>query len=191
MTSPDGHERYQDLFVDPVSETAVIRVCPAPRVEAPPVPDDALEFDLCTPSRWSELPRITPPRGVVGCAPYLVVHDAGAALGFYGRAFGAQETARETLADGRVSAASLSIGQVVVLVGDDIPELRSGRSTSPAKLGGTPVTIHLTVDGVEAFFLRAVQAGARVLHPLCDTSFRGRLGVVEDPFGHRWSLSSA
>ncbi|MDO9017021.1 MAG: VOC family protein [Deltaproteobacteria bacterium] len=158
--------------------------------------DDPLEFDLRTPSRWSELPRLalepTAPRtAVVGVEPLLVVHDAAAAIDFYARAFGGVERARDSLPDGRIVSAVVAIDGFVIQLCDDFPELRSGRSGSPAALGGTPVTLHLTVEGIDRFFARATRAGARVLYALHDVSSLRRHGVVEDPFGHRWSLSSA
>ena len=59
---------------------------------------------------------------------------------------------------------------------------------TPKALGGTPVTIHLTVTDVDDWFRRAVDAGATVIAPV-DAQFWGdRYGVVEDPFGHRWSM---
>jgi len=157
--------------------------------------DDPLEFDLRTPSRWSELPRLAPaspgPRtAVVGVEPLLVVHDAAAAIDFYARAFGGVERARDTLPDGRIVSAVVAIDGFVIQLCDDFPELRSGRPGSPVALGGTPVTLHLTVEGVDRFFARATCAGARVLYGLHDVSALRRHGVVEDPFGHCWSLSS-
>lgn len=156
--------------------------------------DDPLEFDLRTPSRWSDLPRVAPvpPRAsVVGVEALLVVHDAAAAIAFYARAFGANERARESLPDGRILLAVLAVDEVTIHLSDDFPELRGGRGGSPSALGGTPVTLHLTVEGVDTLFARAVAAGASVRLGLHDVSPSRRHGVVEDPFGHRWSLTSA
>ena len=59
---------------------------------------------------------------------------------------------------------------------------------TPTSLGGTPVTIHLTVTDVDAKFQRAVDAGATVVAALDDQFWGDRYGVVADPFGHHWSL---
>lgn len=195
-------EAVSDLFVDafvslfePESTDAMAPFAPEPvRVRPPPLPggaSEALEFDLRTPSRWSALPQLPAAPTVVGLAPHLLVHDADAALAFYERAFGATEAYREAQTDGRIRWVAATVGGVSLVICDDLPELRFGRSSSPAVLGGTPVTLHLTVAGVEAFFLRAVQSGARILQPLQNVGHGRRHGVVEDPFGHRWSLSSA
>lgn len=63
-------------------------------------------------------------------------------------------------------------------------------SQSPLGLGGTPVTLHLYVADVDSDFARAVNAGAEVLMPLDDQFWGDRYGIVQDPFGHRWSLAS-
>ena len=157
--------------------------------------DDSFEFDLQTPSRWSEIPRLTDRPvasevAVISVVPYLVVHDAAAAIDFYARAFGGTERSREALPDGRILTAVVAIDGFTIHLGDDFSELRRGRATSPVALGGTPVTLHLTVHGIDRFFAQALRAGARVTHGLHDVSPSRRHGVVEDPFGHRWSLSS-
>ena len=59
---------------------------------------------------------------------------------------------------------------------------------TPKALGGTPVTIHLTVTDVEDRFQRAIDAGATVVMPLEDQFWGDRYGMLEDPYGHRWSL---
>lgn len=185
---------FAEMFVPDVTDVVAVFVAEAPATRPPPLPPtptESLEFDLRTPSRWSALPRVTPVPVVVSLAPHLVVHDADAALAFYERAFGATETYREAQTDGRVGWVAVAVGGVSMVICDDLPELRFGRSASPANLGGTPVTLHLAVNGVEEFFLRAVQSGARILQSLQDIGAGRSHGVVEDPFGHRWSLSSA
>jgi PhnB protein len=71
---------------------------------------------------------------------------------------------------------------------DDFPEMSGGKSTTPTSLGGTPVTIHLTVADVDAKFQRALDAGGTVVVPLEDQFWGDRYGVLADPFGHHWSL---
>jgi PhnB protein len=61
---------------------------------------------------------------------------------------------------------------------------------SPKSLKGTPVTIHLYVEDVDAFVKRAVKAGATVKMPVADMFWGDRYGVIEDPFGHHWSVAT-
>jgi PhnB protein len=51
--------------------------------------------------------------------------------------------------------------------------------------------LHLNVDDVDAVFARAVRAGATVTMPVGDMFWGDRYGQVTDPFGHRWSISTA
>lgn len=120
--------------------------------------------------------------------PHLVVDDAAAAIDFYVKAFGATELGRVPGPDGKLVHAALTINGSTVMLNDDFPEFNDGKSTTPTALGGTPVTIHLTVTDVEAKFAKAVEAGAEVVMPLEDQFWGDRYGMVRDPFGHQWSL---
>ena len=77
-------------------------------------------------------------------------------------------------------------GSSVMLV-DENPEygLRG-----PNSLHGTPVTIHLMVADVDGVVAQAERAGAVVVMPPADMFWGDRYGVVEDPFGHRWSIAT-
>jgi PhnB protein len=121
-------------------------------------------------------------------SPHLVVDDAAAAIDFYVKAFGATELGRVPGPDGRLVHAALTINGATVMLNDDFPEYNDGKSQTPKALGGSPVTIHLTVTDVEAKFARAVEAGAEVVMPLEDQFWGDRYGLVRDPFGHQWSL---
>jgi PhnB protein len=121
-------------------------------------------------------------------SPHLVVDDAAAAIDFYVKAFDAVELGRVPGPDGKLIHAALSVNGATVLLNDDFPEMSGGKSMTPKSLGGTPVTIHLTVTDVDTKFQRALDAGATVVAPLDDQFWGDRYGVVSDPFGHHWSL---
>ena len=121
-------------------------------------------------------------------SPYLIVDGAAAAIDLYVAAFGAQELGRVPGPDGKLVNAAVRINGSVVMLNDDFPEMTGGRSMTPTALGGTPVTIHLTVTDVETQFQRAVDAGATVIAPLEDQFWGDRYGVLRDPFGHMWSM---
>ncbi|WP_179474659.1 VOC family protein [Mycolicibacterium vinylchloridicum] len=120
--------------------------------------------------------------------PHLVVDDAPAAIDFYVKAFGAVEIGRVPRPDGKLIHAAVEINGATVMLNDDFPEMSGGKTTTPPALGGTPVTIHLTVTDVDAKFQQAVDAGATVVMPLEDQFWGDRYGMVVDPFGHQWSL---
>lgn len=121
-------------------------------------------------------------------SPHLVVDNAAAAIDFYVKAFDAVELGRVPGPDGRLIHAALQINGFTVMLNDDFPEMCNGQSMTPKALGGTPVTIHLTVTDVETKFQRAIDAGATVVMPLEDQFWGDRYGVLADPFGHNWSL---
>lgn len=121
-------------------------------------------------------------------SPHLVVDDAPAAIDFYVKAFGAVEMGRIPGPDGRLIHAAVEINGATVMLNDDFPEMSDGKSMTPTALGGSPVTIHLTVTNVDEKFQRAVDAGATVVMPLDDQFWGDRYGMVRDPFGHQWSL---
>ena len=120
-------------------------------------------------------------------APHLVCRGAAAAIAFYEAAFGAEEVLRLPTKDGRIVHARLLIGGALLMLLD---ENEAWGALSPATLNGTPVTLHLYVDDVDAVFARAVAAGATARMPPADMFWGDRYGVVIDPFGHSWSLAT-
>jgi PhnB protein len=121
-------------------------------------------------------------------SPYLTVGDAAAAIDFYVNAFNAVELGRVPGPGGKLVHAAVQINGSTVLLSDDFPEYNDGKSSTPIALGGTPVTIHLTVEDVDARFQQALDAGATVVAVLEDQFWGDRYGIVRDPFGHHWSL---
>ncbi|HEY6648377.1 MAG TPA: VOC family protein [Mycobacterium sp.] len=121
-------------------------------------------------------------------SPHLTVGDGAAAIDFNVKAFSAVELGRVPGPDGKLMHAALQINGSTVLLNDDFPEYNDGKSSTPTALGGTPVTIHLTVTDVDSKFQQAVDAGATVVHALEDQFWGDRYGVLRDPFGHHWSL---
>jgi PhnB protein len=125
--------------------------------------------------------------------PYLVVTDAAAAINFYKDAFGAVELARHHAGDSpMISHAHLLINGGSIMLSDDFSQMMGGgKSMTPEALGGSPVTLHLQLADVDAFWDRAVAAGATVTMELADQFWGDRYGQVVDPFGHKWSMGQA
>jgi uncharacterized glyoxalase superfamily protein PhnB len=131
------------------------------------------------------------PAGSEGLIPHLVCDGCAAAIEFYKKAFGAEETRRMPAPDGkRIMHAEIRISGRPVFLADDFPEYCGGTKSSPQALGGTPVTIHRYVEDCDAAIQRAQQAGASVKMPPMDMFWGDRYGVVTDPFGHVWSLAT-
>jgi uncharacterized glyoxalase superfamily protein PhnB len=120
--------------------------------------------------------------------PHLVVDGAAQAIGFYERAFGAEEVMRTPAPDGkRLMHALIRIGGAVLMLADAFPEVGSH---SPKAFGGSAVSIHLYVGDVDAVFDRAVKEGAMVLMPAATMAWGDRCGRLVDPFGHHWSIAT-
>jgi PhnB protein len=119
--------------------------------------------------------------------PYLCIKDAARALEFYKQAFGATETTRLMMPDGRVGHAEMKIGEAVIMMADEFPEMGF---RGPQALGGTPVTIHVYVADVDALIAQAVAAGAELEAPVKDEFYGDRSGRLFDPFGHRWMFAT-
>ncbi len=127
------------------------------------------------------------PDGYAGATPYLCVKGAADAIEFYKKAFGATETMRLADPAGKVGHAEIKIGSACIMLADEFPEMGV---VSPRTLGGSPVTIHLYVEDVDALAGRAQAAGLKVLRPVADQFYGDRGGKFEDPFGHVWYLAT-
>jgi|SRR5580692_8966967 PhnB protein len=129
-----------------------------------------------------ELQNSARPRPSV--AALLSVRRGAQAVAFYKAAFGAREIFCVEAPDGAV-VAQLAIGSTDVWVADESPE---HFNFSPETLGGGTVRMILVVDDPDAVFAQAVAAGASVVWPVADQSYRWRVGRVADPFGHHWEI---
>lgn len=127
------------------------------------------------------------PEGYPRVTPYLCIDGASAAIDFYSTVLGATERMRMPAPDGKIGHAEILIGDSVIMLADEFPEMDT---RSPKSLGGTAVTMSVYVDDVDAIFERAVTAGATPLRPVEDQFYGDRMGQFEDPFGHRWSVAT-
>lgn len=127
------------------------------------------------------------PDGMSSVTPHLVCDGAAKAIEFYKKAFNATEMFRLDGKNGTLIHASLSLNGGNVMLADEMPDMKS---FGPKKLKGTPVTIHLIVPDVDATVDQAVKAGARVVMPVADMFWGDRYGILEDPFGHQWSIAT-
>ncbi len=127
------------------------------------------------------------PEGYPQVIPYLTVDGAEAAIEFYRSVFGATERMRMGAPGGKIGHAELQLGDSVIMLSDEFPEMGN---RSPKSLGGTPVTISVYTQDVDALFDRAISGGAKEITPVENQFYGDRSGQFEDPFGHRWNVSS-
>ncbi|MEP6660660.1 MAG: VOC family protein [Acidimicrobiales bacterium] len=126
------------------------------------------------------------PDGYPTVSPGLSIDGAAAAIEFYVKVLGATERMRFDAPDGRIGHAELQIGDSVIMLSDEYPEMGF---RSPKAIGGTPVTMNVYVDNVDAVFARALAEGATSLRPVENQFYGDRSGAFEDPFGHRWNVA--
>jgi PhnB protein len=127
------------------------------------------------------------PDGYSSVTPYLVVNDAVGAIAFYQQTLGAKERFRMSGPDGKVGHAEIQIGDSVVMLADEFPNMGA---TSPRSLGGTPVSLLVYVEDVDTVAGRFVAAGAKTLRAIQNQFYGDRSGTFEDPFGHKWTIAT-
>jgi PhnB protein len=141
---------------------------------------------MAKPQRTSKaVPPI--PQGYHAITPYLVVRGGENALAFYAKAFGAEELFRIEAGPGKLGHAEIKIGDSIVMLADEHPEMGF---KSPQAYGGTPVSLLLYVEDVDARVQQAVAAGAKLLRAVQDQFYGDRSGQLVDPFGHVWTLAT-
>ncbi len=124
-------------------------------------------------------------RVVGGVIPYINVEGAGAASEFYQKAFGAKETARIPAEDGkRFMHIALEINGGALMMADNFPE-HGWTGTAPGGL-----TLQLVVEDIDAWWQRAVDAGAKVVTPVQVMFWGDRFGALIDPFGVQWAMNA-
>jgi PhnB protein len=127
------------------------------------------------------------PEGYHSITPYLIIHGAAEAIEFYKKAFGATELFRFPAPEGKIGHAEIKIGDSPIMLADEFADMGY---KGPQSLGGSPVSIMLYVEDVDAVFNRAVAAGASVKEALQDKFYGDRMGSLIDPFGHRWHIGT-
>ena len=128
------------------------------------------------------------PDGYHSVTPYLVIDGAAKAIDFYKKVFGATEMMRMANPDGsRVGHAELKIGDSPIMLADENPEMGA---KSARTLGGSPISLMVYVEDVDARVAQAVAAGATLTRPVANQFYGDRTGGVDDPFGYHWYLAT-
>jgi len=127
------------------------------------------------------------PDGYHTVTPYLIIKDAAKAIDFYKAAFGATELFRMADGSGKIGHAEIKIGDSPIMLAEEHPDMGF---VGPQSLGGTPVSILLYVEDVDALAEQAIAAGATVTEPVTDKFYGDRMGSFSDPFGHRWHIGT-
>ena len=128
------------------------------------------------------------PEGYQSLTPMFIFKDAGKAIDFYNRAFGAEVRFVMPGPDGKgVMHAEVRIGTSIIMMGEENSDCPN---KSAETTGGSPVSFYIYLENVDEAFKRAVEAGSRIQMPVEDMFWGDRMGTVLDPFGYSWSLAS-
>lgn len=127
------------------------------------------------------------PEGYHSVTPYLIFDDAARAIEFYKKALGAVELLRMSAPGGRIGHAEIKIGDSPIMLADESPEMgaRSART-----IGGSPISLMVYVEDVDARVAQAVAAGAKLTRPVANQFYGDRTGGIDDPFGYHWYLAT-
>ena len=119
--------------------------------------------------------------------PYLVCRDAAGAIDYYVQVLQARELYRLVWPDGRLAHAELQVGASLLMLAEEHPDFGA---LAPPTIGGTPVSLQLYVEDVDAALERGVAAGGTLLRDAKDEFYGDRAGLLLDPYGHKWHLAT-
>jgi len=127
------------------------------------------------------------PEGFHTVTPSLILSNAAEAIEFYKKALGATEVMRMPAPGGKIGHAEIKIGDSVVFLSDEWPNM-GGKS--PQSLGAYTGGLYLYVPDVDSSFDQAIKAGGKAGMPVQDMFWGDRMGSLTDPYGHQWTLAT-
>lgn len=128
------------------------------------------------------------PDGFHSATVCLTLKDAAAAIEFYKKAFDAQELFRMMGKDGKqIMHAEIKIGDSIIMLNDEFPQMNC---RSPQSIGGSGSGVYLYTNNVDDTLKKAAANGAKITMAATDMFWGDRMGSMEDPFGHIWSVAT-
>jgi PhnB protein len=127
------------------------------------------------------------PDGMRWINPYLAVKDAEAAVAFYTKAFGFETRFTMTSPDGKIQHAELGYKDCVLMLGPEDPQQGA---LSPSTIGGTPTSLYVYTEDVDALCEQARAAGATIVQQPVDMFWGDRMCALVDPEGHKWAFAT-
>jgi PhnB protein len=148
-------------------------------------------FNLQTkiPSEGEEIMSKVPyiPKGYNTVTPYLIIKGAAKAIDYYKNVFGATVVVRMDGPDGRVGHAELKIGDSIIMLADENPQMGAISATT---IGNSPVSLYVYLPDVDRVVEKAQAEGAKIVKPVQDQFYGDRSGFIQDPFGHFWGIAT-
>lgn len=127
------------------------------------------------------------PDGYHSVQPYLMFKNCSDAIAFYSKAFGAKEKFRMPGAQGRIGHAEIEIGDSIVMMADEAPQMDS---YSPEHFGGSPISLLIYTENCDAMYKQAITAGAKSVREPADQPYGDRMSGILDPFGYKWWIAT-
>jgi PhnB protein len=93
---------------------------------------------------------------------------------------------RIPMPDGKIGHAEIQIDGARIMLSDEFPDLLS----QPFVIGGSPTSVMIYFEDVDAIAERAVSASAKVLQPMADQFYGDRSCKLQDPSGHTWMFAT-
>lgn len=120
------------------------------------------------------------PEGLRSVTPYLHPRGVDQMVDFLKQAFGAEEAlVYRAKPDGPVVHAKIKIGDSILEMGEAHGEYQP-----------RPTMFYLYVNDVDAWYRRAVAAGATSMGEPADQPYGDRTAAVTDPFGNTWYMAT-
>ncbi len=121
-----------------------------------------------------------------GVVPYLQVSNATEASAFYQRAFGAEEMYKVPPDEhGRTMHIHLYVNGGSLMLCDPYPDYGHPLEKPQA------FNLNLEVKDIDAWWARAVAAGAEAVLPVQEMFWGARYGQVRDPYGVLWAFNQS
>jgi len=168
---------HRRLFVLPIALALLAPAC-GPK-QPPPQPPKTVEPE--------KAPVEPIPAGYLALTPHLTVQGVDAAVDYYVKVFAAEKLFAIPGAEGKTMHAQIRIGDSILMIEEE--NVEQGLK-SPLTLGGTPATLMMYVEDVDAAFATAIGAGAKESLPVTEMFWGDKYGVLMDPSGHRWALAT-
>jgi PhnB protein len=119
------------------------------------------------------------PDGFHSVTPFLVVDQADKLIQFVNEAFDGNVTSLNKLSDGKVTHATIQIGDSQVMI-----------SEATDRIKAMPAMLYLYVEDVDSVYEQAIEAGAKGLREPMDEFYGDRSSGVEDRWGNQWWIAT-
>jgi len=119
------------------------------------------------------------PDGFHTITPYLVLNNAGKVIEFLKNAFGAEEVYRHMRGEGVIGHAQVKIGDSMLMISD-----------ATSEHGAAPCMIYFYVKDCDAWYERAMKAGATSIMKPMDMFYGDRNAGVKDQSGMQWWIAT-